>query len=116
MAAIEKSSTDQSKQVTIRELEIAGKHVRDTQGRKDFTMTLFHTDNQERLKLRIKEHLLALTDKSMSNPKKLLYRRHIGQDLIDLRDTYDKSDAVSVSWNSVGPHPQGYQTIALPIC
>jgi hypothetical protein len=58
LAAIEKSST--TKQVTIRELEIAGKHVRDTQGRNDITMTLFHTDNQERLKLRIKEHLLAL--------------------------------------------------------
>ncbi|KAK5667464.1 hypothetical protein QVD99_006058 [Batrachochytrium dendrobatidis] len=55
-------------------------------------LTLFHTDNQEILKLRIKEHLLALTDKSISNLKKLFYRRHIGQDLIDLRDTYDKSD------------------------
>jgi hypothetical protein len=75
LAAIEKSSTDQTKQVTIRELEIAGKHARDTKGRNDTTMILstsnnvshfrrlviktcfFHTDNQEGLKLRIKEHL-----------------------------------------------------------
>ncbi|KAL5037771.1 hypothetical protein RTP6_005154 [Batrachochytrium dendrobatidis] len=30
LAAIEKSSTNQTKQVTVRELEKAGKHVRDT--------------------------------------------------------------------------------------
>ncbi|XJO76653.1 hypothetical protein BDV3_007152 [Batrachochytrium dendrobatidis] len=68
LAAIEKSSTNQTKQVTVRELE------------------------KEILKLRIKEHLLALTDKSISNLKKLFYRRHIGQDLIDLRDTTQLDD------------------------
>jgi hypothetical protein len=96
LQAIEKASSTTKKHTNlddfshiIKELDSAGKDVFQNLEREGFPPSFVHIKDRQRLIQRIKEHQSALAH-PISNFKSLLFRKYIGQDLLDIYDTFDQ--------------------------
>jgi hypothetical protein len=91
LQAIDKTSTNGKRDfpAVIYDLNLAGKNVTLTLQEEGIPQSVYHNDNREQLTIRIKQYQSALALNSISNFKILLLRKHIGQDLVDIYDTFE---------------------------